>query len=337
MDCLASLIGVRGKCGGDDTPDSSFYINDYLTGVSVKNMEAAIDEEATSGFEEIENIITQSGEIVKAYIRQYMRPIYKGGSVIETSNVGKWKKDLETQAAQGLYFVGVQIKSQKFKNLELFLSKLWLHMQTSGLVQVFVFDLTSGTQLDVINLTSVLNVPTGLDIYKKYKTEGQKLNLFIGYDGNEQPYKTNLFTNTNCPSCGSGSEWLNDGQLQFKGAKMLKTAARIDSSIESQTGTSGISFNYALNCTLEPFICSIRDQLAIPIMFKAGSMIMQRMQYSTRLNSIISTRGEDWAALKEFYEGEFVKLMEDVVKNAYVNDPVCFECNHRVKTVVNVG
>ena len=87
MNCLNDIVGIRGLCGGDTTPNSIFYVND-LAGIGIKEADAAMNAEYASAYDLLESKIDLAGDLIASKMQSYFNPRFKGSSVIEQHTVG---------------------------------------------------------------------------------------------------------------------------------------------------------------------------------------------------------------------------------------------------------
>ena len=324
MDCLTGLVGIRGVCT-PDTPDSIYYIND-LPSISIKEVDASLNSEAASAVELINQKLEEAGNLIASRIQTYLQPRYKGGSVIQNGIVGIVKENLELVSTQTGYLIGKHIEILAGDYLELFISRVGLHVAASGAVSVYVYDLNANKLLDTISVTAVADQLTYVDVYKSYKSYGQQLNLFIGYTY-QASYKTTLSRN-NCSSC-TGQVYSNQ-YIRFANRAILSSDVKIEENLVAG-GDDGLVLQYAVNCHSEPFICSIKHLLAAAIRWKAGELLVMEMAYSKRNNSYINIYGDDYTALLTAYANGYEAEIKNITQNLRIPNNLCFTCNQRVK------
>lgn len=333
MDCLDNLIGIRGFCGGDATPDSIYYIND-LPGISIKEADAAMDGESANAYDFLQSKITLAGDMIASKMQMYFNPRFKGATSIIQETVGYFTQDLQVAASQATYLVGKNIYIKNNPYFELHISKIGLHVANTGNVNVLVYDLTSNKLLDTITVATVSGEVSYVDVSKTYKTNGQTLNLFIGYAATFDSYKTNL-RNSGCVSCSSNGSYSNP-YLTVNSAKILAASNKVDENLESNSNLDGLSVTYSVNCTFEPFICSVKSMLAPAILHKAGELVIQELKFSKRFNSIVTLYKNDHTELLEYFRTETDEHLKNALQNMRLPNNYCFDCNKRVKLTTNL-
>lgn len=332
LDCIDNLIGIKGTCGAQTAPDSGLYLQD-LPNINISVMDAAIGKEAISAYDELARKLELAGTLCVNELRTALSSRFRLNAELENSRVGFVKENLETQAAQAKY-IGANIRVNAFPFLELFVSRIGVQMQTSGAVDLKVIDLITGTILETITITAVAKIPTYVDVYKKYKTNGQRQNIFIGYDATTKgSYKTIINPNW-CWTC-NGS-WHNYIYSQARAVTIGLADTLIDSSITSVDNTGGVIVEYSLGCDIERFFCSVKYQFALAIWYRAGILVLDTIINSKRFNSLISLFQGEHTECRQYYQSLYDNQMKFVLNNLNVPNDICFVCNPQTKTEINL-
>lgn len=324
MDCLTGLVGIRGVCT-PDAPDSIYYIND-LPGISIKEVSASMNSESKSAVDLINNKLEEAGNLIASRLQTLLQPRFSGGSVIQNGIVGYVQENQQTVGNQTGYLIGKHIEITGGEYLELFISRVGLHMVSTGSVSVYVYDLNQNKLLDTITVSAVAGEVSYVDVFKSYKGYGQQINLFIGYTY-QASYKTILSRN-NCTSC-TGQVYSNP-YIRFANRAIATGSSKIEENLVSG-GDDGLILQYAVNCHSEPFICSIKHLLAAAIRWKAGELLVMEMVYSKRNNSYINIYGDDHAELLASYAAAYEAEIKNITQNMRIPDNICFSCNRKVK------
>lgn len=324
MDCLNGLVGIRGICT-PDTPDSIYYIND-LPSISIKEVDASLNSESASAVEMINNKLEEAGNLVASRLQTLLQPKFKGASVIQNGIVGYVQNDLQLIETQTGSLIGKHVQILGGDYLELFISRVGLHMAATGNVSVYVYDLNQNKLLDTITVAAVADNVSYVDVYKSYKGNGQELNLFFGYDY-AASYKTILSRN-NCSSC-TGQVYSNQ-YIRFANRSIPSASSKIEENLVGG-GNDGLILQYAVNCHSDPFICSIKHLLAAAIRWKTGELLVMEMVYSKRNNSFITIYGDDHNALLASYSASYEAEISNITQNMRIPNNICFTCNQRVR------
>lgn len=330
MNCLDNLIGIR-DCNMP-APSSGLYIQD-LPGMRLEIANAAVDSETISGVELIKEKITFSQNAILNQIRNILKDKTRVNSLIESDNVGYYKENLKLIQPDPGKFTGVKLKIEQNQYLEFYLSKIYLKVNYTGDVPVYIYDLISGELLETINVTCEAGVASVVLVNKSFPTNRQKLSLFIGYEASIQGFESSVSKPSGCGSCEN--EYFNR-YVRFYSGKINDSDTKINSNIKSGNGTAGLSLEYSVNCSLESFICSMAGLLAWPLLHKVGSEILREVQFSKRLNSIVLLDKQATKDLRAEYENEYNSSMESIFHNMKLPKDICFSCNYTVKKVVQI-
>ena len=328
LDCLNGLIAVKG-CGSNPTAS---YIQ-QLPGISIPDIDVAISTDHANAKAFLEEQILFAQEIVIQDVYQHLALKHELKSFIENDTVGEYYELKTAVAAQAGYLTGIRLRIDSTPYLKLFINQIRLFVNTTGDVDIFIYDLQQGKLLDTITVDAVAGEIVTTDVNKEYFTQKQRMNLFIGYLSTFESYKANV-TNAaggdDCTGCCSYS----NGNISFFGSKILDASQKTTDNIEGNSGTAGISFSYSLGCSFEEHLCNIRNMLALPLKYKAGELIMQQLKVSKRPNPLVTAYKGDNDELMGFYNGKYETLMKSLLKNMRMPTSVCFECKPQSRSVV---
>jgi len=333
--CLDDLIGIDKQCVTGTTPSSGLYIND-LPGITLRSMEAGMNEENSTAAQLIQSKIDFAEKKLLQDIYAHYSPSIKNVSILENGKLGYYRDNLPLQSGTANLYKGVQIRIDQHPYLEFFIGSIWLKMQATGTYPIQVWDLTCNKLLETINLVVTSTAtPTELVVNKSYLTEKQNLNLaFIYNSGLGGTYETTLRRQDTYP-CRDCTHGIYDNQyVRVSGIEITSTLDKIQENVTTTGVSNGMSITYSLNCTIEPFICSIANQIAWPLLHLAGSELMREMQFSKRLNSVIVIDKADHIALRKEFDDEYTFSLERLLKNMELPDDACFKCNPRIRSSV---
>ena len=328
--CLDNLIGVRGSCS-DESPNSVYYVND-LAGIGIVEADKTMDAEAASAYDFLEGKVNLAGDIILNDIRTHFNPRFKSASVLSQKTFGVFQPNLKVATSQPTYLVGKEIELQN-GYYELHISRVGLHVATTGTVNVLVYDLTSNKLLDTIPVSATSGEISYVDVSKTYKTWGQDVHLFVGYVASFDSYKTNLTNGcTNCRNpYGFSSPF-----VFVNNAKVLSASSKVEENLEANSNNDGLSLTISVNCSFEPFVCSVKHLIAEAMWYKSGALIAEEMEFSKRFNSIINLHRGSADELRQRYEDRYREAMATVLQNMRLPNNPCFDCNRKVKLEVNL-
>jgi len=333
MSCLDNLVGVRG-CG---STAKEFYVND-LTGINIPDFDKAINIEHKNASAALQDIVSFATKYVDRTISNGLGTKYQLKSFIENNVLGYYYEDKELIPAQATYLTGYEIKIDSTPYLNLFLQGVNLFVDHTGDVPIYVYDLIQGKLLDTITISAVAGEIVSLgDLDLSYPTNKQRLHLFIGYASTFESYKTsyispfvNMAINEDCNNNCSGT--YRNGYIYFRAAKILASQPKTNAYLEGNNYGSGLSVNYSLQCSFTEVLCNARNMLAMPILYKAGELIMKELKHSKRLTGVVTIYTKNHDELMKEYQMEYNSQIEDFLLNMVVPDSVCFHCTPSVRT-----
>jgi hypothetical protein len=332
MNCFDNLIGIHRSCN-ETEPSSGLWLQD-LEGMTLSIANAATDNETISGITLIEEKITFAQNAILATLRNQLANQVRVNSILQNDTVGYYKDNLRVVSAEAGKLKGIRVRVKSYPYLEFFLSRLFLKLKDAVTTDVYVYDLMSDTLLDTIAITTVAKKPTAVLVNKSYLSNRQNLHLFICFDSSvSDTYETNI-SGANCASC-TGNDYSNR-YISFSGGSIDTADQKIDSNISSNSGTNGLSVEYSLNCSIEPYICNMGNQLAWPLLHKVGAEIMKELIASRRLNSIVTIDKGTNEMLRDKWEAEYMASMSAILDNMKLPTDICFKCNQPVRKTVAI-
>ena len=337
MDCLNNLIGIRGGCTEADAPISGLYLND-LTGITVNRAEAAIDEERESGLALLRDKLSQAESEIEATLRTHLSNKMELQSLVDSDIIGFPKEDMPTMASEA-YYKGIQIRIDDISHSELHINNIRLQAQSSGDIDIKVFDLITNKLLDTITITTVADEVTELPVNKKYKPFNRRINLLFAYDATSTgSYEATVYAGK-AGCCGANKGWYQcryGSSIYTRAAKVGIGSQKINRNLTSLTYSPGLSINYSLVCSAEPLICTLAQALAVPIRYKAASLVLLEMMHSPRLNALITLNRESHEELLTMYEIKYQESIDSILKNISLPKDACYKCTPAVASRIHI-
>jgi len=334
IDCFKNLIGISNVCNPVAT-DSGLNIND-LPGMNIDLAEAVKDSSQESGLTLINRKIELAGIGIVSEFRSKLGQKLRTNSVVDNDVIGFYENDLKQVATKADTLRGIQIRVDRYPYLELFVSSISLQLLTGVSTDIEVWDLMTGIQIDTIPITTVPNDIAIIDVHKTYKTHKQKLNLLFAYDAGITPgFKSSLRDGfgTDCDTCSHSRRYFQDSFIFTQGVEIADASTKIQQNLRGIGNTGGLSITYSLDCALDGFICSIKNQLAYPLLYRSGMEILEELLHSgTRLNSFVTTHRSNYEELHEKYKEKYDQSMKDILVDLALPNDICFECVQTVST-----
>lgn len=327
MSCWNNVIGVRGLCEAQE-PSSGLYIND-LTGISIQDINAGVNEEDSTAFTLIQRKIDQAATMLQAEALSYLYNRWNYTTSSWNGQIGFFPESLRSLGASAVYR-GIGMRYRQADYISVSLNAITLLLPNSGNVNVLVVDLITGDILDTITIAAVANTPVRVVTNKKYTSNGQMLNLAVVYDATSvASFQTGLYPTYSCGSCGRNYRWY-DNMLE-RTIEIPTGGAIIEQNISGGSWTGGLSVDYQVACSFESLLCAHIGQLGYPLLYKAGMLILKEMEFSKRLNGVISYNRERNQELADYYQAQYDAYMQRYFDAAQLPQNGCFSCKQRVR------
>lgn len=324
LDCLTDVVGVRG-CGAGS---NLVYVNS-LPGISVLDFDKAINNESRTAYTRISELTQLAIEEVQSDVQTALQGTYQLKTFIENDVAGYYQDDKVVEPAQTGKLVGLQIRMQLTPYLKLFIRQIKLLCNYTGAVNLLVYDLVQGKLLDTIPINAVAGQIVSLPIDKEYINDKQMLNLFIGYESTFDSYKSLLSAYTDDEGA---NPTYNNSWMFLRGVSIDKNQPKLRENLVGNSGTSGLSISYSVQCSFDEHLCNIKKMLAMPILYKTGSLIMKEMKHSKRLSTVITSYTQSHDELMQEYNNQYLLRMNQLLQNLSMPESICFSCNKPTTT-----
>lgn len=334
IECFENIIGIRTECGQAPVPSSGFYIQD-LPGINLKFADS-VNQDEDSGYDLLSKKIGMAGEYVASELRNKMQNYFLQNSVIENMVVGYYQDNMQPSAPIAGSYKGIQLEVIESPHLSLFVSSLSFFGEYTGTLPIKVIDLTQGRVIDSFDVEVEAGQITIVDVYKEYKTQGQRLNLFIGYDSTGiTAYKSTMFQNNligGCTSCRTVKySWANRF-VRIWNRSVSTSGPLIENAMKSVNDSGGLSLTYSLSCSLDRWLCQMKNNLAFAILHRSGMEVIQEAKISNRFNSMLLLKKDEYDALYGYLETKYTESITNVFTNLRLPNDQCFRCNSKVST-----
>ena len=329
MGCLAELqlVGLRDVCGDDlITPSTAYYLND-LPGLEIGSI-AAGNQEAVNAKQLIERQMALAQNLILDTVRSELGKRWQVKSLLESRTTGLYRGTQSAQAAQA-FRVGQYFKSPVNQHAELFIESASLLVNYTGTVTVKAWDVNTGEELHAKDFDVSAGEVSTQSLGWAIPANGQRLRVFVGYDATSVPTWQSWISHTGCHKCKGGFHDFN--YVGVYSRKVPTSDPVQEANLRAQTGTSGLSLTWGLNCTVDRAICSMGYVLAPAVLFKAGELLARQMKFSKRLSpEVLYFRG-DYDELSEDYRTDYERHYQSALDNAVIPQGDCFKCTSAVK------
>lgn len=325
MSCFENIIGVKRTC--DETPPvSDLYVN-QLTGITIKDADAAISAEYASGVRMIKEKIEFATNLIIQHVKNSATK-FLSRSIIENGTVGIFKEKNTIASVVGK-LKGIQYKLKQYPYFSFNLGSISFFANETKNIDIYIYDLVTDKLLDTIPISTIKGQVVTVIVNKKYKSQSKQLNIFICTDSDISHNQADLYKG-HCGGC-TNTFSCNYSNLTYR--EIGSNLEVIEANLSGGQSTGGISFTYSLECDIEPFVCSLATSMAMPILYKTGVLLMEEFIYTKRQNAAMTVYKDNHVELRDMYEMEFERTMNAILNNMVIPKDICFTCNSSIRHV----
>lgn len=268
-------------------------------------------------------------------INTHFASAFKSKSIIENRAIGYSEDDLRTRLGQN--YRGIEIAINGYNDfIDLYIHKIRLHIDTSQVTEIKVFDLITGKEINSFNITSVAKDISEVQIDTTFQAERNLMRLAFVYDATGiNSYKTSI----KAGYCGGCTDYTGvNAFMTVRGIEAPIQAEIVKSDLTSIGHTSGMFIDYSLQCNKEEWMCRYRNLLAEPMLYKAGAEIYSFAALQTeRINNSLAYDRETMLAIRDEFEMKYREALDNIIQNMSVpDDSKCFKCKKILKTRINL-
>lgn len=328
MACFDNFITVEETCSQVE-PASGYSLNQI--GISKNEIEQIITRDYTS----VDDFVAKKSAFainkVVNEIYNHLSPRYKADSILAGSRIGHEQAQKELVSQSG--WVGAEVTLYNPGSfLDFVISDISLYVNVSATVPVKIYNVITGQLLATVNVVTTAGQPS--THFEKVVIPAMRgnLHLWLGYDGTAiDSYKT--LVHNACATC-SGTVFTHRF-VRASGAGIASPF--LENSLTPLSHTAGISLNYSVNCNHKDWLCTHRNILGIPFLYKTGIEICNHALLSSinqRVMAITTVNLEVMKEKKAYYEEQYEKEMNNLMRNMAVpQDRNCFICDQQVRSV----
>lgn len=342
MACLDGLVKILPNCGDDSRESGVLYLNDI--GISLQDATDGNDQFQT-GQQLVDNKISFATNIITNHVRTNYNGKLQRNTVKSQGVAGFFRENRVEQANTANQLGGIYIKIVKYPFLEFYLHQVRLFTKDAENIELKVYDVLTGQELYTSSETTNASNYTDITINQAFKTNKQTLELFIAYN---KLNVTTYQTTTSKRGCSSCTGYAYDGYMYTYGGVLDASDSVTTANIKKSSDTSGMSITYSLNCSLDNFVCSIRNELQFPLLYLVGSELMKEIIRSKRENSTTLIHQADAREMQAEFENTYNmamfgafndsgnKVKEGVLEQISLPNDICFKCRKNVRQIARI-
>lgn len=328
MACFDNVVALKELCPEQET-FSGIWLNDV--GITKALVNSIITSDYTGIDDFVTSKIRHAIHVVKTQVHSRFGNRINSTSLIHNARLGYTQNNLTDQTGGGWKGIKLTLNnSSAFINMEL--SSISLQVNTTGTVNILIFDLYQNKLLYTIPVSAVSGEIVTVYPHTVIQSDDRPLNLFVGYNAAAVTSKTTYIRDNQC--CGIVS--CNTSFMRAVGVTN-STGTFIDEDMTELNHTAGVSLVYSLTCDPYSWMCSYAQVLALPIAYKAAQEIyihgiqnpMNRSSNNVNLNT------DNMKEMEDRFGHLYIDAMDSLLHNMSVpKDSVCFQCKTPAKTAV---
>ena len=336
MNCLTDYIGLRG-CGAA-VPPSGLYVND-LPGISLKQLVNLTNEEETSYLQLWSMIQQRAQNRFSLDVREAMGKHYRMKSMLQGINLGNQIGEFNTAIAPPTRSQwGFTIELIETSNYEYVPSPLAsVHVQelrfyseiTVSGIPFSIYDMNTGLRLfyKEINLVSGWNsIPVHTTFHNNYAVNSWSIFCAFSYtDYADDFYSLDIPFNHTIPGCCD---------VRIRGAKAEPFSTIGQDAVrdfEYTSNTYGLSGTFSIVCSWDAVICQNKTLFSRAFWYLTGIELLTETLYSTKLNLFTTVNLQRIEKLREEYQVEYMKSLEQVAGGFDLSCDCCIDCAGQVQ------
>ena len=328
MECLETLVGLRGGCAAISYV-GSVWLDDKVTH---KELSYFIDQKDHASVDDMFVRWRQQAarELIDT-VNEAFSGRYLVRTVVGAKEVGTTGDRLVAIPAEaklkGLRFY----RCNDWPSISYRITRLGFIGQFTGNLTVNYWDGITGNVLATDTFAVVAGQKVQLDVNRVFT--GTRV-LMVGYDATAiGSYSTSV-----CPSICYTCSNARKINAHVDGYGFNSTIGNVVGAMTSTNESSGLSVVVAMECDNEWWLCSIKQQLAMPMLYKVAQLAMEYALFNTDRNNTKTVRDADHNEKRaSLYQREFTASMKRAVASIILpNDPLCFKCNRTSRVVVAI-
>ena len=313
-------------------PPSGLYVND-LPGISLKQLVNLTNEEETTYLSLWSVIQNRAAQRFSLDVREAMGKHYRMRSMLQGVNLGNQVGQQIGWPLPGESY-GFTIELIETSDYEYVPSPLAsIHVQelrfyngTAANNQVFsIYDISNGTLLWTKTLdinSGWTTIPVNTTFHNDYAVNSWRLACSF-LDQGDLPFSDSLeppYSHT-VPGCCD---------VRVRGF-YTNGAAPIDSIMTYTSNTFGLSGTFSIVCSWDAVICQNKTLFSRAFWYLTGIELLTETLYSTKLNLFTTVNLQRIEKLREEYQVEYMKSLEQVANGFDLACDCCIDCAGQVQ------
>jgi hypothetical protein len=315
MECLETLVGLHGGCAAV-TSDAATYTAPH---VQRRELELIVDQNDYSSVDDLfADLRRQAAKELIANVQAAFGGRYLAHTVIDQQTIGDAGTTLTASPALAGGYKGLKLQRyNEFPNVGYRVTRLGFLGQVTGNITFSFVDGLTGQVLGTKVIAAVAGQQVNVNVNALYRVR----TLLIVYPATNAGYVTRTGWGSDCCSC-----------VDFCRLNALAQAIPITSTtLPTVTVTNdmgGMSVDVSMECDHQTWLCGIREQMAMPMMWKVCELAMGYGLFNTGRSNTKTVRDNDQLQSRQMmYRDNFTEAMKLALAQVKLpDDPWCFEC-----------
>jgi hypothetical protein len=327
MECFTNLIGLAQSCQGQPG-----YLSLQTIGIT-EGLLAQVHNEDETPLTMLANVERLAQEVLKNDVVTHFGERIIPRTLVDGIGFGHPSEQGEILSGAGIGGLVVELGAGG-SNQVLRIGNLGLWMPgADATYTVKVYDLTDGAEVASVQVSAIGGQITRESVSLALPARRRRTCYFITTDATDF-YRVNVIDG-GCGSCKRHAYTI--GGVEIWAGRIAPATPIRKSNIQSTSHTSGLLATLTVECDHAALLCETKDRFALAYLYKVGQIIMDRAIHAfERLNS--QTINKD--ALIERHDRlgkEYAAAVTNVLSRMNTpNDPICYICNQRTRTIVAI-
>lgn len=327
MNCLTDYIGLRG-CGAA-VPPSGLYVND-LPGISLKQLVNLTNEEETSYSSLWSMLQGRAQQRFSLDVREAMGKHYRMRSMLQGVNIGNQIGDpvaipgelmgftIELNEASDYEYVPSPLASIHIQDLRFYASDA-ANQQYFQIWDINTNTMLWSTQVDLV--VGWNTIPVNTTFHNNYAVNSWRIGCFHFVTDMSGAYTLDAPYSHTIPGCCD---------VRVQGAS-AGTPTIFDPYIQYGSNTYGLSGTFSIVCSWDAVICQNKTLFSRAFWYLTGIELLTETLYSTKLNLFTTVNLQRIEKLREEYQVEYMKSLEQVAGGFDLSCDCCIDCAGQVQ------
>jgi hypothetical protein len=324
--CLDSLIGQDNGCA---STTGTLYLKDI--GITQEFITTLLAKHNANTADFMAERRRLASEYVVRDVVNHLDRFLIGRTFVDHDRLGKWPDTEALTTSDAGYHNGVLVEvCTPASNTVLSLTRIEFYGETTGPVEVTVYDLKDGSVVEQFDVDAVAGQVASVEVNINLQVRREKRRLFVTTD-QDTFYKATM--SAGCPSCKPTH--YRHGPLDARSVRFLTTDKKVYANVATAPNTGGLSVVASVSCDHAAMLCEMKSAMALPLIYALGREVFTTALYNFDRWGIKDIRKDDVEKRRDELEALYSKSMADVLKwIAVPNDPSCFVCDKKISTGV---